>query len=375
MSTNYRRVAQVALVSAVIVVLAGLLVVRLAAHAGQPPHLAAARTAPHPGPVPPPPPSLVPAPAPIPPAGLAVPCWACPEAREWPLRFRTDLDLLAPLGTGTENAAVWFNDFERQHGARWEEAAAAEKRRVPSPKAGLVLPADDPLLREAEPWVDQATMRFYPEILPLEGLATRIPNLLLGLTLARSWVARGMAAPDSEAALADFRRAIRVGRLFRQDDVTLIADLVGIACIRIGADALYDRAVRDGNDRLALAAAVVAGEAAPQRLLSAARMTEVDLTAHLTRTLLGKASLDLPEAKLDTLIARATTGPDRRLRVEPMVSLVIVGRLGTSAQRARAAETLAGLSRSDDPIIAGQARSLLAWAPSDKELLALVAGS
>ena len=31
---------------------------------------------------------------------------------------------------------------------------------------------DDPLLREAEPWCDQATMRFYPQFLPLEGYRT-----------------------------------------------------------------------------------------------------------------------------------------------------------------------------------------------------------
>ena len=41
-------------------------------------------------------------PVPTPLAGhgsaLEVPCWSCPSARGWPVRFRTDLDLLAPLG-------------------------------------------------------------------------------------------------------------------------------------------------------------------------------------------------------------------------------------------------------------------------------------
>lgn len=372
MSTNRRRATQIVLASAVTVVLAGLLAARLTALAGTPSQPADPAVAHDNGPVPQPPPAVVPEPEPLPSAPPKVPCWACPEAREWPIQFRTDLDVLAPLGTGTANAAVWFAAFEARRGARWEEAAAAEKRRVPYPRVGQILPADDPLLREAAPWVDQATMRFYPEIFPLEGLATRIPNLLFSLTLVRSWIARGMEAQDSAAALADFRRAIRLGRLIRQEDVTLIADLVGIACIRIGADAVYERAVRDGNDRLALVAAIVAGEAAPQRLLSAARITEADITAHLGTTLLGRASLELPAAKLDTLVARAAAGPDRRLRIEPMCTLALVGRLGTSEQRARATGTLEELSRSEDPIIAGQALHLLDWRPSNEELRELV---
>ena len=27
-----------------------------------------------------------------------MPCWSCPQARSWPITFKTDLDLLAPLG-------------------------------------------------------------------------------------------------------------------------------------------------------------------------------------------------------------------------------------------------------------------------------------
>ena len=34
-------------------------------------------------------------------------------------------------------------------------------------------------LLEAEPWVDQATMGFYPEIFRMEGAETRITNLLV----------------------------------------------------------------------------------------------------------------------------------------------------------------------------------------------------
>ena len=42
-----------------------------------------------------------------------VPCWSCPDSEKWPIRFQTDLDLLAPLGDGPANAAQWLKDFAR----------------------------------------------------------------------------------------------------------------------------------------------------------------------------------------------------------------------------------------------------------------------
>jgi hypothetical protein len=366
MSATPRHAARVVLAVALVLALAALLAVRLTAQAGTAGPTPPAREARH-APLAPPP-ATVPPPAPLPATPSELPCWACPEAQSWRLAFRTDLDLLAPLGTGPANAGLWFADFARNRGARWEEAEAASRRRVADPKLGQVLPGDDPLLREAEPWVDQATMRFYPEILPLNGWQTPIPDMLLPLTLARSWIARGRAAPDSATALADFRRAIRLGRLLRQEDVTLIADLVGIACIRMGAEAIYERAARDGNDRLALVAALVSGEAAPQRLLSAARITEADVRPYGGKSLLGRARLDLPGEKLETLVSRATAGPDRRFRMEAMCTLALVQHLGRAEQRAKAGETLEALGRSEDPLVAAQAHYLLAWAPSEKEL-------
>jgi hypothetical protein len=362
-----RRVAVPAL--AAVVVLAVLLVVRLAAVLAASPTAARPLAALSPAGVPAPPAAEVPAPHPLPAAGLPIPCWACPEARDWPIAFRTDLDLLAPLGNGEANAAAWFVQFEKDRGVRFEEAKAADQHRSLFAKVGQVLPPDDPLLHEAEPWVDQATMRFYPELLPLEGIATRLPNLLFPLTLARSWIARGMQEESSAAALADFRRAIRLGRLLRQEDVTLIADLVGIACIRIGAEAIYERATRDGDRDLALVAAVVAGEAAPQRLLAAARVTEMDIGQHLGSNFLGRASLDLPAGKMERMVAAATGAPSRWQRIEPMCSLALVRRHGTSEQREQASEMLETLARGDDPIVATQARYLLGWNPSSREVL------
>ena len=372
MTTKPRRAVPVVLAAAVVVVLGGLLVARLTVLAGPPAEAAATPVPLHPGPVPQAPPAIVPAPAALPDAPLELPCWSCPEVRVGPICFRTDLDLLAPLGTGPANAAVWFKDFVKNRGSRWPEAEAASKRRTDHPKVGKVLVADDPLLREAEPWVDQSTMRFYPDILPVEGLSTRIPNLMLMLTFARSWVARGMDTADEAAAMADFRRAVRLGRLLRQEDVTIIADLVGLACIRIGTEAIYERAARDGNEHLALAAAIAAGEAAPQRLLTAARVTGVDVTPYLATTPRAKPGLNLPDSRLDTVIAGAKAGPDRRMRGEPMIGLAIVRRLGSPGQRERATRTLEELSRSEDGIIAASARYLLAWDPTAEELQNLV---
>jgi hypothetical protein len=64
-----------------------------------------------------------------------VPCWACPDSEKWPIRFQTDLDVLAPLGDGPANAALWLKDFARPQGARLAEAEAATKRRVEGPPA------------------------------------------------------------------------------------------------------------------------------------------------------------------------------------------------------------------------------------------------
>jgi hypothetical protein len=200
--------------------------------------------------VPVPPPASVPAPRRIALKALAVPPWGSGDASNWPVRFRTDLDLLAPLGTGTANAAEWFVAFTKRGGPRASEGEAAMKRAVVGPgDLGKVLPPNDPLLLEAEPWCDQAKMRFYPDLLPIQGWTTPIGNLLLTVTFARSWVARGMAATDPEKAMDDFRRAMRLGRLVRQEDAVLIADLIGMACIRIAAQGMYDLAVKRASTR------------------------------------------------------------------------------------------------------------------------------
>ena len=128
------RWLHVAAAAAVIVVLAGLLGVRIVdwARASAPAVKVAA-----------PPSATVPEPHAFAPESLQVPCWSCPESKEWAVRFRTDLDLLAPLGNGSANAAIWFKDFAKPNGSRWAEAKAAMERRVKGPEGvGDVLPPD-----------------------------------------------------------------------------------------------------------------------------------------------------------------------------------------------------------------------------------------
>ncbi len=293
---------------------------------------------------------------------LKVPCWGCPDANEWPVAFRTDLDLLAPIGTGTANAALWMKDFSKQVGAREDDVEKAMARRVEGPgDIGKVLAGDDPLLLEAEPWADQTVMRFYPDVYAVDGFETRLPNLLFALTLSKSWAARAAAHTDSPTAIEDARRAIRLGRLLRQDDVTIVQDLVGVACIRLGAEQLYDAAILRKDHPLALASAIVLGEHAPQRLRTAQVLTRLELTAvdgfeptHQGRVF--RSGQDVSEKKLAAILETVKRAPERRFRLEAIAQLQLVRQLGSKAQAARVEEVLDGLGRSPDPIVATAAR-------------------
>ena len=241
------------------------------------------------------------------------------------------------------------------------------ERRVAHPELGMILPFADPLLAEAEPWCDQAEMHFYPDIFPLEGFATRLPNLLLPMTFAHTWVARGLAADSDEAALADFRRAIRLGRLLRQEDTVLITDLVGLECIRAGAWGIFTR-VKTTDAALAVVASVVVGEAAPQRLLTAERITGLSLTPYLRETDSGSFTLAAPDTVLASAATIVSAGADRRFVGEAVVTTEVVALLGTPDQRSRAEELLATMAASPDPVIGTLARWHLAPPPPPPHL-------
>jgi hypothetical protein len=340
--SNASKRVPVLIAVAVVVVLAGTLGARLCA-----------RTQSQPAPA-----ASVPPPAVQAWDTLEAPCWSCPEAKGWRVRFQTDLDLLAPLGTGTANAGEWFAPFAKEVGSRADEAEQAANDRIQaSPEwVGMVLPPDHPLLLEAEPWVDQATMTFYPDLFALDGYNTRVPNLLFALNLVRSWVARGLAAETSEAAMADFRRAIRLGRLLRQEDVVIINDLVGLACIHLGTRGMYERAQADGDLELALLASVVLGEVAPQRLRTMELVTATDLADCLHRTGEKGLDLELDPGKLGAIADAARSAADRRFRMEAIVGLNIVRSLGSVEEQAEAAAVLEELTTDSDPEVAVAAR-------------------
>jgi hypothetical protein len=339
---------------AVVVVLGGLLVVRLLA---QEPAIALAPSA------------SVPEPARLDAGSLEVPCWSCPYAKEWPLRFRTDLDLLAPLGTGDRNAGEFFALFEKERGSRAKDALAFMDRRVETPgheEIGAAVPGDDPLLLEAEPWVDQAQLWFYPDIYPMEGIATRIPNLLFTLALARSWTLRGVLAEDPLEGIEDCRRAIRLGRLLRQEDVILINDLVGLACIHIGSRGVFEIAQRTGDHDLALLASIVLGEVAPQRLFTSQRITALDVTPDLSRNADGSYHLDSSERRIEALIDTLESSPDRRFLGEALMDSHAVLYLGTESQRARIRKAVESVAGCDDAVFETVAKQVLSEPPSEE---------
>jgi len=300
---------------------------------------------------------------------LEVPCWSCPRAKGWPVRFQTDLDLIAPLGDGTGNAAEFFALFEKQRGSRAEEATAMMDRRFEDEDDfGLIVASDDELLLEAEPWVDQAVMTFYPEIFPMEGTKTRITNLLVMLTFARSWAAHGVAAKDAEEGLEDCRRAIRLGRLLRQDDVVIINDLVGLASIHLGTRGVYRIAQRTGDSDLALLASVVLGELAPQRFMTMEKISAFDLEPYLRREPSGAHRLDLPDNMLDEMIETAAGLTERRFFGELILTGNVILHLGSSQQQDRVRVLLQELAADEDPIIADFAQWALDNPPTEEQL-------
>jgi hypothetical protein len=365
-SNRWARMGVIA-ASASVVVLTGMLAATLL---GRPGTIAYAH--------PVPPHATLPEPRPFDISTLSLPCWGCLWAEQWPLHFVTDLDQLAPLGTGPANAADWFAAFSKPDGPRFAEAEAAMKRMVDhgplpiAPKGLKVLPPNDPLLAEAAPWCDQATMRFYPDIFPVEGTSTRLPNGLFMISLARAWIARGYDTASFDDAVADFRRVIRLGRLWRQNDVVLINDLVGLACIRWGAEGIYNRAREEGRTDLALLAAVVASEGPPQKYLSAVRMTGIEVAPYLHKESGDSFALDLPSDQFSRIRQVALSCPGRRFRNQAMFNLRFVAALGTGAMRSRARAVLERLATSDDPIVAANAAWCLTTPVDDRDVRELL---
>jgi hypothetical protein len=152
----------------------------------------------------------------------------------------------------------------------------------------------------------------------------------------------------------------------------VINDLIGLAAIRLGVEAIYDRARKDGRLDLALTAAVVAGEAPAQRLLSAARLTSAEVIPYLHRGT-GGSSIALPDARFEGLRKIALNSPDRRFRIKTCASLSLIACFGAGEQREQAKQALNTLARSTDPAVASEARWHIANPLDEKHLDGLLA--
>jgi len=363
-----RRALSVSVATALVVFLAGSLAVRVTAR-GEVEPAAVASSVPALPPVPAA--ATVPPPLPLSVDDLPTPfCWGCARNAYRPAEFQIDLDYLAPLGDGPVNAALWFRRFAYSDGARLPENYAARRvGREVNGRMSKALAGNDPLLLQAEPWVDQARCSFYPDVWKFTGIATSIPNLLFAIDLARSWVARGDLAEDRALAREDYRRAIRLGRLLLQDDVTIIQDLVAIACIRLGAEALYEEARRERDPVMMVATSLVLADVDAMRHMAARRTTVSEgVLRGLSRGWLGGWSLEVSDEDVEALADHARKASERRYRLEALIVLRLAHHLGTASQRQAAGDVLREFAAGEDDFLAEAARSALEEPVTDAEV-------
>ena len=252
------------------------------------------------------------------------------------LEFSVDLDYLAPLGTGEQNAARPF------------AKADAEVTTLIEGPDGRVFRLDDPLLRAAEMAADQARMRFYPDIWPIAGLDTNIPSARYVVAAGRTFVMRAKSATSRDAAKADYRRTLRLGRLLWQEHATIYQDLLAIALIKMGATGLYEVARSEGDAATMAVAAIVQAEGTNFREAIRDRMTDVDRwkTAKITDEMVEKVA------------AIAKTAGYRPQRSEAAVMLWAISNIGSKTQRERAKMLLDELGAAGDEVTSANAKAL-----------------
>ena len=83
---------------------------------------------------------------------------------------------------------------------------------------------------------------------------------------------------------------------------------------------------------------------------------------------------EIPAGHFDDIRKTALESPDRRFRLTAAFSLGVVASFGADGQRAKAREILETMARSDDPLIATEARFLLEH-PLDEKGLERLAGN
>ena len=299
-------------------------------------------------------------------------CWSCP-ANNWErIDFELDLDHLAPLGDGSSNAALWLAGFAktgdppepgRPYHVVQHEVGGTRKR-------GLAF--DDPILAEAEAWVTQGTCRFYPDVWKLEGFATRIPNLLFALDVAKTWVLRGRQAEDRVAAVEDYRRAVRLGRLLYEEDATLIQHLVAIAIVRLGVEALHDEARAQGDVLTVAAAGTVLADVDAMRSRAAARVSRVTSVWEGVRTdFFGRLRMDATDEQVESALELVRKSKDPRFRFEALTTLRALLHYGSDEHAELARVALEEVAAESNAQLAEQARLALEQPFSDEELALL----
>lgn len=269
------------------------------------------------------------------------------------MEFSINLDRLAPLGDGEGNLAEWLHDFDFGGARSTESGGVAQGDLFGRPTS--VWDEQNPLLIEAEAWVDQATCLFYPEIYKIQGWSTSVPNLRMLLTLARSWVARGLSNHDATEGRADMRRAIRLGRLLRQDSFTIIQEMVGLSTIRRGAEGLYELARREGDATEMVLAGQVMADVDGIRALMQEKLSDIfDLEGALRGGSLARWLKD-SEAGLGRIAKTALADGLRPLRAEAVMALGFALRVGGRAQRETSRTVLLQVVEQRDPVLAASA--------------------
>ncbi len=106
-----------------------------------------------------------------------------------------------------------------------------------------------------------------------------------------------------------------------------------------GPRGVYRIAQREGDTELALLASVVLGEVAPQRMMTATKISAVDLAPYLRREPSGTFRLDMPDSHLDTIMEMAEGLTERRFFGEVILTGNVIAHLGTPDQQGRVRES------------------------------------
>ena len=179
----------------------------------------------------------------------------------------------------------------------------------------------------------------------------------------------GVESSTKSKGLNLCRRAIRLGRLLRQEDITIISDVIGLLCIQTGAKGIYKIAMREGNIKLAFLASIVLGEVAPQASLSNRKFDKTTFLGAIQEKDNQERKLLISEKDLNDLITIAKEDTNRRFRLEAIGEMNFIRHLcdsGDSVQKVR--EALSELSKSNDPMISQSAQWSLEYTLSESDL-------